>query len=312
MITLYGTQGSGSAADRGGARDRRPAVPPRRGGVVEARLARPRRAEARSTRSPRSRPSSSTTARVLSESAAILIELGLRHPQSGLLATRCRRRARSRSAASSTSPPTAMPASASSTTPTAGIPSPTTAVKEAMQERGRARLHELWELFADQFPADPWLSGARIGALDVLAATVSKWSGARKALAASRPGFARCWRGSRPSRASRRSGRAIGRRADAGDAAAPAPAPARRPRPRRRRLRLRRRRRRKPPAAPMPPSSPPSSMPTAASRASARASGCRWPGRSRPRPRSRRRPSPRPATCDAACRRPATRRRRRR
>ena len=59
-----------------------------------------------------------------------------------------------------------------------------------MQQRGRARLHELWEIFADQFPATPWLSGERLGALDILAATVSKWSGARKALAASRPEFA--------------------------------------------------------------------------------------------------------------------------
>ena len=59
-----------------------------------------------------------------------------------------------------------------------------------MQERGRARLHELWQIFADQFPAAPWLSGERLGALDILAATVSKWSGARKALAESRPEFA--------------------------------------------------------------------------------------------------------------------------
>ena len=58
-----------------------------------------------------------------------------------------------------------------------------------MQARGRARLHELWEIFADQFPATPWLSGERLGALDVLAVTISMWSGARKALAQSRPEF---------------------------------------------------------------------------------------------------------------------------
>ena len=62
-------------------------------------------------------------------------------------------------------------------------------VKKAMQRRGRARLHELWDLFADQFPAAPWLSGERLGALDILAATVSKWSGARTHLAALRPAF---------------------------------------------------------------------------------------------------------------------------
>ena len=66
---------------------------------------------------------------------------------------------------------------------------PDDAVRKVMQERGRARLHELWEIFADQFPATPWLSGERLGALDILAATVSMWSGARKALAKSRPDF---------------------------------------------------------------------------------------------------------------------------
>ena len=58
-----------------------------------------------------------------------------------------------------------------------------------MAGRGRARLHELWDVFADQFPATPWLSGERLGALDILAATVSMWSGARKHLAQSRPAF---------------------------------------------------------------------------------------------------------------------------
>jgi GST-like protein len=53
----------------------------------------------------------------------------------------------------------------------------------------RARLHHHWTLFADQFPATPWLSGAQPGALDLLAAVVSKWSGARPHLQAERPGF---------------------------------------------------------------------------------------------------------------------------
>lgn len=70
-------------------------------------------------------------------------------------------------------------------------PDPDDAVKEKMQERGRARLHELWAIFADQFPATPWLSGDRLGALDILASIVSSWSGARKAIAQSRPEFLR-------------------------------------------------------------------------------------------------------------------------
>lgn len=125
---------------------------------------------------------------VLSESAAILIELGLRLPQSGLLAVEADRRAQQIRA---------LVWIAANCYAGIGIldfperwyPDPDAAAKEAMQSRGKARLRELWELFADQFPATPWLSGERLGALDVLAATVSMWSGARAALAASRPEF---------------------------------------------------------------------------------------------------------------------------
>jgi hypothetical protein len=39
------------------------------------------------------------------------------------------------------------------------------------------------------FPASPWLSGERLGALELLAVVVSKWDGARKHLAVSRPEF---------------------------------------------------------------------------------------------------------------------------
>ncbi|HEX4883336.1 MAG TPA: glutathione S-transferase [Casimicrobiaceae bacterium] len=54
----------------------------------------------------------------------------------------------------------------------------------------RARLHRSWEIFADTFAAQPWLSGADIGALDLFAAVVSKWSGTRPHLAQARPAFA--------------------------------------------------------------------------------------------------------------------------
>ena len=49
-------------------------------------------------------------------------------------------------------------------------PEPDAEVKAKMQARGKARMHELWQVFADQFPATPWLSGDRLGALDILAA----------------------------------------------------------------------------------------------------------------------------------------------
>ena len=58
-----------------------------------------------------------------------------------------------------------------------------------IQAGTRARLHEYWRLFADTFPAQPFLSGAQLGALDLLAAVVSRWSGARAHLATERPAF---------------------------------------------------------------------------------------------------------------------------
>ncbi|MCE9659269.1 MAG: glutathione S-transferase [Burkholderiales bacterium] len=125
---------------------------------------------------------------VLSEVAATLLHLGLTYPESGLIASAPSQRAQQIRG---------LVYIAANCYAGIGIldypdrwyPDPDDAVKQAMQTRGRARLHELWEIFADQFPATPWLSGERLGALDVLAATVSMWSGARKALAKSRPEF---------------------------------------------------------------------------------------------------------------------------
>ena len=186
MLTLYGTQGSGSAA-------------------IEAALAvaglEARLVDAASwQQSPgldelkRINPLAQIPTlvlddgSVLSESAAILIHLGLVHPQSGLLAPEPAQRAQQIRG---------LVYIAANCYAGIGIldyperwyPDPDDAVRKAMQSRGRARLHELWQIFADQFPASPWLSGDRLGALDILAATVSMWSGARKALAVSRPEF---------------------------------------------------------------------------------------------------------------------------
>ena len=126
---------------------------------------------------------------VLTESAAILIHLGLVHPESGLLAADPSRRAQQIRGL------VYIAANCYAGIGILDYPErwyldPDEAAKKAMDKRGRARLHELWEIFADQFPPTPWLSGERLGALDILAATVSKWSGARKALADSRPAFA--------------------------------------------------------------------------------------------------------------------------
>lgn len=53
----------------------------------------------------------------------------------------------------------------------------------------RERLHKHWDIFADTFKASPFLNGAAPGALDFLAAVVSRWSGARAHLKESRPAF---------------------------------------------------------------------------------------------------------------------------
>ena len=61
------------------------------------------------------------------------------------------------------------------------------AVKDRIRAGARVRLHKHWEMFADLFPAGPYLGGEELGALDIHAAVVSKWSGARKHLEAHRP-----------------------------------------------------------------------------------------------------------------------------
>jgi GST-like protein len=127
---------------------------------------------------------------VLSESAAILIELGLAHPDSGMLPRDAAARAQAvrgmvfiaancYAAISIIDFPERWCADADNDD----------AVKERIRSGTRARLHKHWEMFADLFPARPFLSGASLGALDIHAAVVSKWSGTRKHLEAARPDF---------------------------------------------------------------------------------------------------------------------------
>ena len=130
---------------------------------------------------------------VLTESAAILIHLGLMFPAAGLL-------------------PTDEPARAQAIRGLvfiaancyaaigigdyperwiAGGPDEPAdgAIVERVRQGARARLHACWDIFADEFPAQPFLSGASAGALDHLAVVVSKWSGTRAHLRVSRPAF---------------------------------------------------------------------------------------------------------------------------
>lgn len=125
---------------------------------------------------------------VMSESAAILACLGERYPQSGLLPGDPAARAQSLRG---------LVYIAANTYacigfidyPERAVPDADDALKERIRAGTRARLHTLWDTFADTFPASPFLAGARVGALDLLACVVSRWSGARKHLEASRPAF---------------------------------------------------------------------------------------------------------------------------
>jgi len=118
---------------------------------------------------------------VMTESAAILIWAGLRFPQSGLLPAEPAQAIRG------------IVYIAANCYAAIGIidypPRFCADCDEATVERIRAgtrsRLHEYWRIFADEFGAQ--MNAARPGALDILAAVVSRWSGARAHLAAERP-----------------------------------------------------------------------------------------------------------------------------
>jgi GST-like protein len=60
---------------------------------------------------------------------------------------------------------------------------------DAVRAGTRERLHKHWDIFADTFAASPFLNGETPGALDILSAVVSRWSGARQHLMDHRPAF---------------------------------------------------------------------------------------------------------------------------
>ncbi|MEW6703703.1 MAG: glutathione S-transferase N-terminal domain-containing protein [Pseudomonadota bacterium] len=114
----------------------------------------------------------------MSESAAILIELGLRHPRSRLLPEDAAARAQAIRGL------VFIVANCYAAIGIIDYPERwTTSAEESehdhVRQGTRARLHQLWERFADTFAPRPYLSGAELGALDLLAAVVSRWSGAR-------------------------------------------------------------------------------------------------------------------------------------
>lgn len=131
---------------------------------------------------------------VLSESAAILIHLGLVHPRARLLPANASQRAQAIRA---------MVFIAANCYAAIGVidyperwqGKGDKDANERLRKGARRRLHKLWCVFADSFVTDAakkktdLLFGAQPGAADLLAAVVSRWSGVRKHLAKQRPAF---------------------------------------------------------------------------------------------------------------------------
>ena len=124
---------------------------------------------------------------VLTESAAILIHLGLAFPASGLLPT---------APAARDQAIRGLVFIAANCYAAIGVidfperwcSEPGDAVKENIRSGARQRLHHCWDAFADSFGAPaPFFGGSTPGALDLHAAVVSKWSGARAHLHRMRP-----------------------------------------------------------------------------------------------------------------------------
>ncbi len=125
---------------------------------------------------------------VLTESAAILIHLGLANPASGLLPAEEDARAQAIRALVFIAA-NCYAAIGVIDYPERWCHSADAAVLDAVRAGARARLHRYWELFADQFAAadTAFLGGAEPAAVDMLAAVVSRWSGARGHLRLARP-----------------------------------------------------------------------------------------------------------------------------
>ena len=120
---------------------------------------------------------------VMTESAAILIWLGQRYPKSGL-----------RPAESAVTLRGLVFIAANCYAAIGIIDYPERfcadcdkATAERIRAGARARLHMYWDMFADQFGA--MFRPSAPGALELLAATVSRWSGARAHLKEHRPAF---------------------------------------------------------------------------------------------------------------------------
>jgi GST-like protein len=125
---------------------------------------------------------------VMSESAAILIHLGLVFPNAGLFVNDAARSARSLRGL------VFIAANCYSAVSVSDFPErwnadPDDLTNERVRQAARAQLYLHWEIFADLFDGPPYLEGAAPGALDFLTVVASKWSGTRAHLKLKRPKF---------------------------------------------------------------------------------------------------------------------------
>lgn len=127
----------------------------------------------------------------ISESAAILIHLGLVHPRARLLPAEPSQRALALRAMVFIAA-NCYAAIGIIDYPERWLGRADKDANERLRAGARKRLHKMWSVFADTFAADDppaFLFGDRIGAADLMAAVVSRWSGTRKHLARRRPGL---------------------------------------------------------------------------------------------------------------------------
>lgn len=126
---------------------------------------------------------------VLTESAAILVHLGLAHPRSGLLPRDPAQRAVALRAVTFVSA-NCYAAIGVIDYPERWLGKSDPQANERLRAGARRRLHRLWSLFADAFyPEDngAFLGGTQPSAADLMTTVVSRWSGARAHLARRRP-----------------------------------------------------------------------------------------------------------------------------
>lgn len=124
---------------------------------------------------------------VMTGGAATLIHLGLRYPGSGLLPDDPAQQAQALRGLILVAP-NCYAAIGVIDDPGRWFAGASAIQLKALRQGARARLHELWEAFARQFPVTGlFWGGQEPGALDLLAAVVPRWSGARAHLAQHRP-----------------------------------------------------------------------------------------------------------------------------